>query len=619
MKNIFLKLWFALAFVLIFSLNVLASDDLAISSVVYDNSSAVLTINSQDISDFAFSQPPKIQINTAEHKAYIDINSAVLTAQVRDLILNSSEIKEIHAEQYSSNPNIVRFEISYNETYNPANIQLKKLNNTLFLRFKTPTISNYYFQHVFSDKAESDLYEQQIVQIPMKSSDTSIAGQINSAFNLENKAVQNYVLVKKDLMLSSKYYIDDVTISNNMPVVTGVGSYTLTKPFYLTNPSRVVFDLPNSIVNPAIRNKEFYFNNSDTIKIGQFNKNSARIVLSTSAPDRYIPILYSDTQRLIFADKLEVNAQNLTTAKAELNNVIYEKNSEKVHSLKFVFSKPVVYGIERSGGVSEILLYNVNKYLENTIKSAIKSTIFSDVKISNNSRGGLKITVPTDSNDIIDIHSGADGKTLRLKEQFCRLDLPQPKVEPAVTVTPITISTRENGKKYVVIDPGHGGSDVGATRNGIYEKNITLDVSKKVVALLEKKGFVVKMTRTGDQTVSLQERVDISEEVNPDIFVSIHVNSSNSDSPSGLETHYYKDNSLTLAKNVHAALLNNVNSKDRGLFKSKFYVINHTTAPAILVEIGFISNPAERAQLVSESRKQATAKAIAEGIYDYFK
>ena len=127
------------------------------------------------------------------------------------------------------------------------------------------------------------------------------------------------------------------------------------------------------------------------------------------------------------------------------------------------------------------------------------------------------------------------------------------------------------------------------------------------------------MTRDTDETVSLQERVEISENISPDIFVSIHVNSSNSESPNGLETHYYKANSLRLAKTVHASLLNHINANNRGLFKSKFYVINHTTAPAILVEIGFLSNPSERAQLVTESRKQATAKAIAEGINDYFK
>ena len=134
-----------------------------------------------------------------------------------------------------------------------------------------------------------------------------------------------------------------------------------------------------------------------------------------------------------------------------------------------------------------------------------------------------------------------------------------------------------------------------------------------------KKGYDVYMTRDKDEFVSLQDRVTISENISPDIFVSIHVNSSNAESPNGLETHYYKDNSLQLAKTVHASLLNNIKANNRGLFKSKFYVINHTTAPAILIEIGFISNTAERAQLVSESRKQATAKAIAEGIHEYLK
>ena len=66
-------------------------------------------------------------------------------------------------------------------------------------------------------------------------------------------------------------------------------------------------------------------------------------------------------------------------------------------------------------------------------------------------------------------------------------------------------------------------------------------------------------------------------------------------------------------------MLNHIQANNRGLFKSKFYVINHTTAPAILLEIGFMSNPIERVQLITDFRKQATAKAIAEGIDDYFK
>ena len=97
------------------------------------------------------------------------------------------------------------------------------------------------------------------------------------------------------------------------------------------------------------------------------------------------------------------------------------------------------------------------------------------------------------------------------------------------------------------------------------------------------------------------------------------MDSTENTSPVGLETHYYHDYSIQLGKFVQNAMKKYINSPDRGLQKSKFYVINHTTMPAILVEIGFISNEGERAELVSESRQQATAKAIAEGIMNYYK
>ena len=117
----------------------------------------------------------------------------------------------------------------------------------------------------------------------------------------------------------------------------------------------------------------------------------------------------------------------------------------------------------------------------------------------------------------------------------------------------------------------------------------------------------------------MQDRVTFSEDEKPEIFVSIHVNSAVATEPKGIETHYYHDYSVPLAKTVHSHLAKNIDTKDRGLFKSKFYVINHTTVPAILVEMGFISNEEERNELVSDSRKQKTAKAIAEGIIEYLK
>ena len=621
MKNIFIKLFCLFTFILSFATCTVADETLGITSVIYDNSSSIVTINSFDNTDFNFSSQPKLYVVQDENKAYFDINSAILKCPVQDLVLSNGDIKEIVVSQFSTNPNIVRVVISYKQGFNPANIQLKKLNNTLFVRLKNPTISNYYFQQVYEDVAKSGIFETSGVQSHVTVANSSLVGQINSAFKLgQTTDDKNYILVKKDLLLNSKFYIDNLTFKSNNVVITGFGSLTVTKPMHLSNPSRVAFDIPNAIVNPAIRNKDFKFNQTESVKIGQFDKNTARIVITSSTPSRYIPVIYGDGERLVIVDKLNVSPTGLYTSKVNLNNVLYEKNDTKTHSMKLLFSKPVVYGLERTSGDIELLLYNVDKYTEGSIKSTLKNTAFSNVKITSLSQGGVKFVVPVENEDNIDIHAGADGKTIRIKEQFNKLaELPKPKVEPVVTVPSIVVPTKkETNKHYVVIDAGHGGSDVGATRNGVYEKNITLDVSKRVADLLRKKGYIVEMTRTTDTYVSLQDRVAISEDINPDVFVSIHVNSSNSDSPTGLETHYYKDNSLELAKYVHASLLNHVNSKDRGLFKSRFYVINHTTAPAILVEIGFISSPVERAQLVSESRKQATAKAIAEGINDYF-
>lgn len=623
MKNIFIKFLLIFAFILGLSTQSFATD-LGINSVTYDNSSSFVTINSTDSNDYVFTQNPKLIVVKDENKAYFDISSAILKCPLQDLVVNSDGIKELVVSQFSTNPNIVRVVVSYSDGFNPSNIQLKKLDNTLFIRFKAPTVSNYYFQPVYTENKVAEQYESINIQTPVSVQNNNLLGQINSAFNLgQTTSDKNYILTSKDLTLHTKYYVDNVTIKGSDAILTGIGSLSLSKPMYLSSPSRVAYDIPNTVVNPAIRNKEMRFNQADTIKIGQFNRNTARVVITCSNPERYVPVIYPDSQRLVFVDsKALTTTQGLSSVKANLTSVYDDITDISSHTVKLVFSKPVLLGVERKSSALDLNFYNVDRFQDVNLKSAF---IFDGIKMTAMKTGGAKLTIPTGKDDVFDIHAGADGKTIRIKVKGSSMQLAQRPTEKIMPVEPVVVpkqtqnTTKVSGKKYIVIDPGHGGSDCGAMRNGIYEKDITLDVSKRVVSLLEKKGYVVKMTRTNDKYVSLQDRVTISEEFKPDIFVSIHVNSSNSDSPTGLETHYYKDNSLKLAKNIHAAMLNNINSKDRGLFKSRFYVINHTTAPAVLVEIGFISSPVERAQLVSESRKQATAKAIAEGIYEYFK
>lgn len=176
--------------------------------------------------------------------------------------------------------------------------------------------------------------------------------------------------------------------------------------------------------------------------------------------------------------------------------------------------------------------------------------------------------------------------------------------------------------KKVVIDPGHGGDDSGAIGGGVYEKTLNLNVALMVEEKLKKKNIYTYMTRNKDMTLSLEDRTTYSNEIAPDIFVSIHTNSTLQEDSYGLEIHYYKDDSLNLAQTMHKNFVSEKNlkkwdTKDRGVIKSRFYVINHTEAPSILIEMGFISNREERAKLVKKSRQEEIADSIVKGILEY--
>ena len=132
------------------------------------------------------------------------------------------------------------------------------------------------------------------------------------------------------------------------------------------------------------------------------------------------------------------------------------------------------------------------------------------------------------------------------------------------------------------------------------------------------------MTRSEDIFIPLEDRVNFSNEISPDIYVSIHANSTVQNVTYGLEVHYYKDDSLELANTMHAIFSSDKNlkkwdTKDRGVIKSRFYVINHTEAPSVLMEMGFISNPVEREKLMTKQRQEEVATAIADGILEYLK
>ncbi|PIE60778.1 MAG: hypothetical protein CSA31_00305 [Desulfobulbus propionicus] len=216
------------------------------------------------------------------------------------------------------------------------------------------------------------------------------------------------------------------------------------------------------------------------------------------------------------------------------------------------------------------------------------------------------------------------------------------------------------GVSKIVIDPGHGGKDPGATANGLKEKDIVLAIAKKIGNVLESTyGYEVAFTRTKDIFIPLEERTAIANTLNADLFLSIHINAHQDPSLGGIETYYLNlatnaeamrvaayenatsphninemqdilstlmqnskiDESSRLADAVHAQIITGLDGKyairDMGVKQAPFYVLIGAEMPAILAELSFITNKREAQLLQTQAYQHLLAKQIAAGVVNY--
>jgi N-acetylmuramoyl-L-alanine amidase len=191
-------------------------------------------------------------------------------------------------------------------------------------------------------------------------------------------------------------------------------------------------------------------------------------------------------------------------------------------------------------------------------------------------------------------------------------------VPPATNPIP-TVPRVPNGRMVVVIDPGHGGPDPGAVGvGGLQEKEIVMDISRQVAAILEQQGVQSVLTRSNDIDLDLEPRVALAERLNATLFVSIHANAISLSRPdiSGLETYYF-DSGLGLAQSIHSSVLQGTGARDRGVRKARFYVLRKTSMPSVLVEVGFVTGRDDAAKLSTASYRRQMAESIARGILQY--
>jgi len=171
----------------------------------------------------------------------------------------------------------------------------------------------------------------------------------------------------------------------------------------------------------------------------------------------------------------------------------------------------------------------------------------------------------------------------------------------------------------VMIAPGHGGRDPGAIGiGGLREKDINTTISNRLRQQLQAAGLTVLMTRDSDVYVSLEGRTQMANRAGADLFVSIHANAISMSRPevNGLET-YYLSSGERLARSIHSSVLRNTDMRDRGVRQARFYVLRHTTMPAVLVETGFVTGAEDAARFRDPAAVNRIADGIARGILDY--
>lgn len=194
--------------------------------------------------------------------------------------------------------------------------------------------------------------------------------------------------------------------------------------------------------------------------------------------------------------------------------------------------------------------------------------------------------------------------------------------------------------KLVVIDAGHGGNDSGALRNGVAEKELTLDVAQRVERLAQAQGFSTLMTRRTDEGLSLVQRAAIANRQRDCVFVSIHFDEGTRLEASGVQTFYASRQAVktslpswlpflrpiatggnfesqSLAGFVQDSLVAGTQAVNRGTRAQQFYVVANVRHPAVLVEGGFLSNPADVMKLTSEPYREQLAAAITDGVVRY--
>jgi len=359
--------------------------------------------------------------------------------------------------------------------------------------------------------------------------------------------------------------------------------------FFLSNPDRLVLDISETLLAeidiPEVPVNDFV----KAVRLGQFTDDMVRVVFDLKNDINYQVFQEDNVFSIIFSQVRTVEDIDIVSER-NISFVEISASDEIGYELKADKNKKQIKIVMPGVAIGDRLVSRDVIRVSDGIIDYIEL-----VKVKAAKNYNLEI--------VINLHSFTSYEMLSSP--------PSSNIKLALHSSPLI-------NKLVVIDPGHGGSDPGAVVGNVNEKDLNLDVALRLRYLLEANGVRVVMTREDDTFVNLYARAGIANEVDADLFISIHHNTATS-SASGTETLYYPDPEKKLfAQALQDAVVRQTGFPSRGIVERPGIVVTRETKmPSALVEVGFMSNKNELAIMMTDEFKNQVAQGLLQGIVDY--
>jgi len=501
----------------------------------------------------------------------VDISGVEASGKQQLINVNSKLIKSIRHAQFDEGIARVVLDVNGELQYRIA----KKTDLLVLYIYNSNGSSSGKVEDTDKNSTEQSAAKEDKTELSDRSGDRKQRVSVNSNFSIEYSGMGSR---------------DEVAI-----LLDNYKNYNVMR---LTGPDRIVIDIPD-VKAPGTQQKVSI--NSALIKAiryAQFENNTARVVLDVTGQSQYS--VNENKGSLI------LNIENPSS-----NDLIYHNNGDRVYF--------TLDGAKLTEGGEDFKKFYTDKYDSTgkkytiTFPSELANLKSKVININDGLLNSVQIINNT-GNKTTSIVFNAKGKFIY--RVFSR---------PEVNDTAITIlKPASKDEKLVVIDVGHGGREPGAIYGSLYEKDLNLDIAKRLNSLLKKKKINTYMIREDDSYVELYERAFIANDLNASLFLSIHNNAIGDPNYGGTMTLYFPPrsgdsgfNGKTFAQIVQSKLLNRLATKDRKIIeRPNLVVLKATKMPSTLAEVAFMTNSGDRSNLQKTSFRQNAAQALCDAIVE---